>query len=636
MNSQFACSDRKIHRFNIVLLAALILLLPISTASAAFGFLFIVTTTDDHNDGVCDDDCTLREAILAADNSVGTPDTIKFSVTGAINLGSPLPAITDDLTISGPGAEQLVVQRGSASGTPEFRIFNVTTTGKVSISGLTLNGGYATDSQGGGAICNFTTGVINLTNCILSNNLGMVGGAIANNSGRVFVTNCTLSNNTALSTNSDAYGGGIYNANGYVNVTGSTLSQNSASGNTSAGLDYGAGLGGGAYNTGTLIVTGCTFENNDANSWYGVTEGGGIYNDGALEVTNTTIYNNSCDAGGAGIYDIGTAIITNSTIAWNSSTANAGGIEHDRIAAHIQVKSCIIANNYGPNGDVEGAFTSGGFNLISRLDPDGSSGFPAPTDLTGTFAAPLDPKFGIFGYNGGPTKTLALLSTSPAIDKGTSNGLTGTLITDQRGVGYKRAINQSVPNAAGGDGTDIGAFEFGAHIKAVSRKAHGSVGNFDVSLLVFGPKIGVECRSGGSSQLFQIVVTFPRAVSVASISVVPDPNKAGATANVSSASVNAAQVTVNLSDVSNAQTISLSLHNVSDGVNTNDVIVPMGVLLGDVNSSRKVNSTDVSVTQSKVGEALSNANFREDVNLDGAIKSTDVSTVQSKVGTSLP
>ncbi len=42
-------------------------------ASAAFGFLFLVTTTDDHNDGVCDSDCTLREAILAADNAVGTP-----------------------------------------------------------------------------------------------------------------------------------------------------------------------------------------------------------------------------------------------------------------------------------------------------------------------------------------------------------------------------------------------------------------------------------------------------------------------------------------------------------------------------------------------------------------------------------
>src|SRR6266704_2373718 len=85
-----------------------------------FGYLFTVTTTDDHNDGVCDSDCTLREAILAADNAVNTPDTITFSVTGTINLTGPLPAITDSLTIHGPRADQLTISGGGG------RIFNVT------------------------------------------------------------------------------------------------------------------------------------------------------------------------------------------------------------------------------------------------------------------------------------------------------------------------------------------------------------------------------------------------------------------------------------------------------------------------------------------------------------------------------
>ena len=61
----------------------------------------------------------------------------------------------------------------------------------------------------------------------------------------------------------------------------------------------------------------------------------------------------------------------------------------------------------------------------------------------------------------------------------------------------------------------------------------------------------------------------------------------------------------------------------------------MGVLLGDVNSTRKVDPTDLSVTQSKVGQALSKSNLREDVNADGAINNMDVNIVQSKVGTSV-
>ena len=108
-----------------------------------------------------------------------------------------------------------------------------------------------------------------------------------------------------------------------------------------------------------------------------------------------------------------------------------------------------------------GVFTSAGFNLIGKKD--GSTGFTAATDKKGTIASPLSPKFDPKGlrFNGGPTQTIALLAGSPAIDKGTSVGLTGTLTTDQRGFARK-VDNTSITNAGGGDGTDIGAFEFGA------------------------------------------------------------------------------------------------------------------------------------------------------------------------------
>lgn len=78
------------------------------------------------------------------------------------------------------------------------------------------------------------------------------------------------------------------------------------------------------------------------------------------------------------------------------------------------------------------------------------------------------------------------------------------------------------------------------------------------------------------------------------------------------------------------------LFGVSDGTNTNDVTVPMGVLFGDTNKSGSVSDADVILTRSKVGQALTATNFREDVDLSGTINSTDVNMVTSNKGKKLP
>ncbi|HPM82318.1 MAG TPA: choice-of-anchor Q domain-containing protein, partial [Candidatus Anammoximicrobium sp.] len=67
----------------------------------------------------------------------------------------------------------------------------------------------------------------------------------------------------------------------------------------------------------------------------------------------------------------------------------------------------------------------------------------------------VDPLLGPLQDNGGLTLTHALLPSSPAIDKGNSFGFT----TDQRGS--QRPVDlPAYPNATGGDGSDIGAYEF--------------------------------------------------------------------------------------------------------------------------------------------------------------------------------
>jgi len=105
------------------------------------------------------------------------------------------------------------------------------------------------------------------------------------------------------------------------------------------------------------------------------------------------------------------------------------------------------------------------------------------------------------------------------------------------------------------------------------------------------------------------------------------------TGSVSSFSVSGSQVTVNLTGVTNVQTITVTLHNVN---NTGDVPVSMGVLVGDVNGNAAVNASDVSLTKSQVGVAVSGSNFREDVNANGVINSVDVAQVKANVGTALP
>ena len=95
---------------------------------------------------------------------------------------------------------------------------------------------------------------------------------------------------------------------------------------------------------------------------------------------------------------------------------------------------------------------------------------------------------------------------------------------------------------------------------------------------------------------------------------------------------------VNLTGVTNAQTITVSLTNVTDSAGnfSSAVSASMGMLVGDTNGDGFVNSADISQTKSQSGNAVTSNNFREDVNADGFINSADISLVKSRSGTALP
>lgn len=164
---------------------------------------------------------------------------------------------------------------------------------------------------------------------------------------------------------------------------------------------------------------------------------------------------------------------------------------------------------------------------------------------------------------------------------------------------------------------------------AVSRKNHGFAGNFDVNLPLTGTP-GIECRYGGNSGNYQMVVTFATPVTFASARVTTG------TGSVVNASASGNQITINLTGVITAQKIVVTISGVNDGVNTGSVTIPMSILVGDTNADGFVDSIDVAQTKSQSGNAIFSSNFREDLNVDGFIDSTDTSLAKSRSGGSLP
>jgi hypothetical protein len=171
-------------------------------------------------------------------------------------------------------------------------------------------------------------------------------------------------------------------------------------------------------------------------------------------------------------------------------------------------------------------------------------------------------------------------------------------------------------------------------VSVVSRKVHGPAGIFDINLPFTGPR-GIECRSPGSTGDsgvdYKIIFSFSGAVTscgsanTGSLSSGPAPN----------------QCTVNLTGVPNARFITVKLTGVSvptacPAPFVGSVFGTMGLLIGDVDASGQVNSTDVSTTKFNSGQAANAGNFRTDVVVNGLINSSDVSQAKSKSGTGLP
>jgi len=307
-----------------------------------------VTTADDSGDG------TLRWAIAQA-NSASGADTIQFASELAdqtITLTQGELKITDDLTITGLGADQLTISGNSSS-----RIFEISGGVKVKIEGLSLVNGRL-------AILN--SGNLIIEACTLANNSAYAGGAIQNAGGDLAIKDSTLAYNRA-----SGYGGGIYNSSGSLTLTNSTLANNRADRE-----------GGAIFSTlGTVTLTNSTLAQNEA------TSGGGIAFRDTLTITNSLVGGNKLIGPGWGsdIYrDSGAVVYARHNVIQNGYASGiVDGVNGNQVGVDPLLDSAGLRDNGGPTQTIAVMAGSPAINSGSNVLAVDPAGAPLQFDQRG-------------------------------------------------------------------------------------------------------------------------------------------------------------------------------------------------------------------------------------------------------------
>jgi hypothetical protein len=399
---------------------------------------------------------SLRSAIAGA--SPG--DTIDFAASlqgQTISLATELAA-AENLTIMGPGAGLLTI-----SGSHAARIFHVTA-GALTVQGLTLTAGAASEPGGGAVLiegATFTardsTFSANSATSAVSDTVG--GGAILNQGGVVTLERCRFDSNTLDTFYGD--GGAVLSVGGpapavpaTLTVRDSTFTMNDAAGGGAVGgaIANEGGPSAGGAGSATATITGSTFVDNAAP--FG---GGAIVSttlsrpdqQATLEVGNSTFVGNSAPSAAAPIGGGAIAVaaqtnggpagtIVNATFVNN--TSSYGGTL-SLLLGDVTLMNALINGPFDPNG----YYNCLGTPAVTshNLSSDATCG----AALNGAVQK-LDPAG--LRDNGGPTETVGLLPDSPAVDGGDDAACAGPLVAgvDQRGT--TRPL---------GAHCDIGAFE---------------------------------------------------------------------------------------------------------------------------------------------------------------------------------
>jgi hypothetical protein len=309
------------------------LTLPVARAAT-----YTVTNTNPSGSG------SLRQAVLDANGNPGF-DTIDFhpSVLGTIVLTGALPTLTDDVTITGPGASDLAI-----SGDDAYRVFDINANAAVTISGLTIRDG---DASNGGGI--HSDGTALFVDTDLVDNAAMYGGGLYVGSGSVTWDGGQIISNTASN-----YGGGAFVQYGSMTLSGADIMSNTAE-------DYGGGVhvessssaftqtsdstiayntaqfergGGVLVNNGSATLKGLVYRNvatGHLGTYYG---GGGVFvlgSNGRLDIAGGQIISNTSNRGGGVFVRLGSMTLSGGQIMSNTAAFYGGGL-------HVQEGNVVM------------------------------------------------------------------------------------------------------------------------------------------------------------------------------------------------------------------------------------------------------------------------------------------------------
>lgn len=249
----------------------------------------VVTKVADTNDGVCDSDCSLREAIATAvPGQQVSFDPSVFTAPRIIFLGSQL-LVDKNLAIVGPGAHRLTVSGGNSS-----RVFRLTGA-RITLSGLRIADGAGIDvgcvsAQGGnlvlhrveisncrgvgsGGLYQSAGGTLLFSESSISDSQSQERGGGMSLESPARILRSTVSSNLNISPFS-LTSGGIW-ASGELTVVDSTISGNQIRG---GGSEQAGGLsrqGGGLLTLSNSVVAGNTGGTADVVEFGGTVSSGG-------------------------------------------------------------------------------------------------------------------------------------------------------------------------------------------------------------------------------------------------------------------------------------------------------------------------------------------------------------------------
>jgi hypothetical protein len=325
-------SDSPIRKTVLTLGAAL------AAVPAAQAAAFNVSNLNDNGAG------SLRQAIEDANAAVGA-DMIQFQagLTGTITLTTGQLSLYDSVDIQGPGADVLAVSGNDASRV--FYLYNSKETLDVTISGLTVTGGSASNGAG---IINFGENLVLDEVAVTDNHATSDGGGLwsDNPSTSVTIRDSTFSGNTA-----DSDGGGIY----FYQVGAPVLIENS----TISGNQAAEGDGGGVY----------------------------LYNlYGSFLIRNTTIAGNSASIEGGGMFSLTGPVGLDNSIVGDNTAATNNDLGTDDSGSFSLADSLVESPGTASIGDGGGNI----FNQDPQLGALADNGGPTETHLPAATSPVID------------------------------------------------------------------------------------------------------------------------------------------------------------------------------------------------------------------------------------------------------